>query len=126
MGLTNYGETLVLSLLKGSGTSYLGLLTVAAGEAGGGTEVSGGAYARQAVTFGNPSTDGNGVTSMSNSAQIEFPTATASWGTVVGWAIYDALTSGNMLWYGTLSTSKAISTNDTILLHSGDLVLKAE
>lgn len=126
MGLTNYGETKVLSLLKSSGTSYLALMTANAGEGGGGTEVSGGAYARQAIAFTNPSTNASGVSSMSNSAQIEFPTATAAWGTVTGWAIFDAASGGNMLWYGTLGTAKAITASDTILLHAGDLVLKAE
>ena len=126
MSLTNYGERHLLALLKANDTLYLALMTADADETGGGTEVSGGSYARQAVSLTDPATDGTGVTSMSNSAQIEFPTATASWGTVTGWALFDALTSGNMVWFGTLSASKAISVNDTILLHVGDLVLKAE
>ena len=126
MGLTNYGERHVLDLMRTNDTLYLGLMTAGADETGGGTEVSGGAYARKAITFSAAQTDGGGVTSMANSAQIEFPTATASWGTVTSWAIFDALSSGNLLWYGDLTVSKEILANDTILLHAGDLVLKAE
>ena len=126
MSLTNLGERKMLDLLSASGTLYLGLFTATASEAGGGTEVSGGAYARKAITFGAASTDGDGVTSMTNSTQIEFPTATASWGTVTAWGIWDSLTDGNLVWYGDLTVSKEILANDTILLHAGDLVLKAE
>jgi hypothetical protein len=78
-------------------TVYVGLFTVAPGEAGGGTEVSVGAYARQAVTFGAQS---GGL--CSNSGDILFPVATADWGTILAMAIFDALTTGNMLYYGLL------------------------
>lgn len=121
MSLTNYGETYVLGLVKAAKTYYLGILTATPTESSAGTEVSGGAYARQAITFAEP-VEGD-PSSMTNSAVIEFPTATAGWGTVVAWGVYDALTDGNLAWYGTLSVAKELSANDTIIVHAGDLKL---
>jgi hypothetical protein len=88
-------------------TVYVALFTSDPTDAGTGTEVSGGSYARKAITFGAPS---NGVTS--NSATVTFDQATGSWGTVTYMALYDASTSGNMLIYGALTTSKTITTGD--------------
>lgn len=97
-------------------TVYVGLFTSDPTDAGSGTEVSGGSYARTAVTFGAPS---NGVTT--NSAAVEFPQATASWGTV-GWiGIHDASTSGNLLYHTALDTSKTIDTGDIFKIAIGSL-----
>ena len=71
MSLTNHGEDKLLTLFKNEGPYYLALFTATPGETGGGTEVSGGAYARRQVTFGNPS---NG--SMKNSAAVSPAAAT--------------------------------------------------
>ena len=97
-------------------TVYVGLFTAAPGETGGGTEVSGGGYARQAVSF---SAAANGQTS--NSADITFPVATANWGTITHIALFDAATAGNMLWYGALSASKTIQTGDQFIIKAGNL-----
>lgn len=121
MGLTNYGETYVLGLIKSAKTYYLGVLTATPTDSSAGTEVSGGAYARQAITFAEPVS--GDPSSMANAVGIEFPTATAGWGTVVAWGVYDAATGGNLIWYGTLSVSKELSANDTILIHAGELKL---
>lgn len=118
MSLTNTGEDRVLTLIKGDGPYYLALFTTAPSEAGGGTEVSGGAYARQAVTFGNPSSG-----TMKNSAEIVFPTATASWGTVQAWALFDAATSGAMLWYGDIDVPKELLAADVYRIETGGLTL---
>jgi hypothetical protein len=99
-------------------TVYLGLFTSDPTDAGTGTEITGGSYARQSIIFASPS---NGVTS--NSAQITFPTATADWGTV-GWiGIYDSLTSGNLLYHSPLTTSKTIANGDVFLVGTGNLTL---
>ena len=90
-------------------TVYLALFTVAPTDAGGGTEVTGGSYARQAMTFGAPA---SGV--VSNSGSVTFPLAAAPWGTVVAIGIFDALTLGNLLYYGNMTTSKTIGTNDQL------------
>ena len=95
---------------------YVGLYTSDPTDANTGTEVSGGSYARTAVTMGSPS---NGVST--NSADVTFPTATASWGTV-GWiGILDASTSGNLLYHTPLDTSKTIDSGDIFKISSGNL-----
>jgi hypothetical protein len=97
-------------------TVYVSLWTSNPTDAGSGTEVSGGSYARTAVTFGAPS---DGVTT--NNADVTFPTATASWGTV-GWiGINDASTSGNLLYHTALDTSKAIDSGDIFKIATGNL-----
>ena len=97
-------------------TVYVSLWTSDPTDAGSGTEVSGGSYARTAVTFAAPS---NGVTT--NSADVTFPTATASWGTV-GWiGINDALTTGNLLYHSPLDTAKTIDSGDIFKISTGNL-----
>ena len=97
-------------------TVYVSLWTSDPTDAGSGTEVSGGSYARTAVTFGAPS---DGVTT--NNADVTFPTATGSWGTV-GWiGINDAATSGNLLYHTALDTSKQIDSGDIFKIASGNL-----
>jgi hypothetical protein len=121
MSFTNFLETEILdhvfagAAYTAPGTHYLGLFTSAPGEAGGGTELSGSAYARQSVAF---TTSGN---TTSNNAAVEFPTATGSWGTVTHVGVFDASTSGNLMAYATLSSSKAIATGDVFRVPSGDL-----
>jgi hypothetical protein len=99
---------------------YCALFTTAPTDAGGGTEVSGGAYARQAATF-SAATVGAGSTS--NSADITFPVATAAWNTINAVALFDASTAGNILWWGTLSTAKTINTNDQFKIAAGNLTI---
>ena len=97
-------------------TVYVSLYTTDPTDADTGTEVSGGSYARTAVTMGAPS---NGVST--NSADVTFPTATASWGTVTHIGIHDALTSGNLLFHTPLDTSKTIDSGDIFKIASGNL-----
>jgi hypothetical protein len=97
-------------------TVYVGLYTSDPTDANTGTEVSGGSYARQAATFGAPS-NGASVTT----ADITFPTATGSWGTI-GWiGILDASTSGNLLYHSPLDASKTISSGDIFKISAGNL-----
>jgi hypothetical protein len=105
-------------------TIYVGLFTAAPTDAGGGTEVSGGAYARQAVTFGAVS--GGSPSQISNSSAVTFPVATASWGTVVAFGLFDAATAGNLLAWANLSTSKAIDTNDQAQFAAGALTVSID
>ena len=123
MSLTNSFETSVLTWLLTTGTPspvrptawYLGLFTAAPGEAGGGTEISGSAYARQSFTF---TVSGD---TASNTDAIEFPTASGSWGTITHVAVFDSVTTGNMIAYATLTASKVIDTGDVLRVPSGDL-----
>jgi len=97
-------------------TVYVSLWTSNPTDAGSGTEVSGGSYARTSVTFAAPS---NGVTT--NNADVTFPTATASWGTV-GWiGINDSLSGGNLLYHTALDTAKAIDSGDIFKIATGNL-----
>ena len=97
-------------------TPYVALFTSDPTDAGSGTEVSGGSYARTAVTFGAPS---NGVST--NSADVTFPTATGSWGTV-GWiGIYDASARGNLLYHTPIDVSKTVTSGDIFKIASGNL-----
>ncbi len=94
---------------------YIGLFTVAPSDAGGGTEVSGGSYARKSVAF---TVSGNLAT---NSAAVEFDVATADWGTITSVAVFDAVSGGNMIAYATLTASKTISNGDVLRVSANDL-----
>jgi hypothetical protein len=95
---------------------YVGLYTSDPTDANTGTEVSGGSYTRTAVTMGSP-TDGVST----NSAAVEFPQASGTWGTV-GWiGILDATSSGNLLYHTALDTSKTISSGDIFKIAIGGL-----
>ena len=118
--LTNYLENKLIDHFLGTTTYtkpttvYVGLFTVTPGEAGGGTEVTGGSYARQAATFGAAS---SGATT--NSANIDFTGMPAA--TTVAIGIFDASTSGNMLLYGALTTNKTTDAGDTLRIATGSL-----
>ena len=97
---------------------YVALFTSDPTDAGSGTELSGNAYARKAVTFGAPS---NGVTS--NSSDVKFDQATGNWGTISHLGIFDASTSGNMLYHTQLTSSKTIETGDLFTIATSSLVV---
>ena len=123
MSLSNTFETTVLTWLLTSSAAtrptawYVALFTSNPAEDASGTEVStsGTAYARQSVTF---TVSGN---TASNSAAIEFPTATASYGTVTHVGVFDASSGGNLIAYAALTTSKAIDTGDVMRIPASDL-----
>ena len=94
---------------------YIGLFTAAPSDAGGGTEVSGGSYARKSVAF---TVSGNLAT---NSAAVEFDVATADWGIITSVAVFDAVSGGNMIAYATLTASKTISNGDVLRVPANDL-----
>lgn len=99
---------------------YVALYTTDPTDANTGTEVSGGSYARTAVTFATASgTSG----SVSSNADCTFPQATGSWGTV-GWiGIMDASSGGNLLYHTALDTSKTIDSGDIFKIASGSLTV---
>jgi hypothetical protein len=120
--LSNYLEnalvnaTLRATTYTSPTTVYVALFTTDPTDAGSGTEVSGGAYARTAVTFAAPS---NGVTT--NTADVTFPTCTLAWGIVTHIGIYDASTSGNLLYHTPLDASKTVDAADIFKISSGSL-----
>ena len=96
-------------------TVYLALYTSDPGDDNSGTECSGTSYARQSVAFSR-----SGATA-SNSAAVEFPTAGGAWGTITHFGVLDAATSGNLLYHGALTTSRAITSGDIFRVPTGDL-----
>ena len=109
----------------GSGPTslYVGLFTANPTDTGGGTEVSGGSYARvtiasslanwagtQSAASTTASSGASGTTSNNNS--ITFPTPSANWGVITGFGIFDATSGGNLLIWGSLSTSKTVNNGD--------------
>jgi hypothetical protein len=119
--LSDYAEKKLADHLFGAvtftppATLYYALFTSAPSDSGGGTQVSGGSYARSAVANNTTSFPGchatTGVTL--NGVSIQFPTATGNWGTVTHWGIFDAETGGNLLAWGALTTPRAIVSGDT-------------
>jgi len=102
-------------------TVYVALFTEAPTDAGGGTEVSGGSYARVAVTNNLTNWPAASGGAKSNGTEITFPQASGDWGTVVAFAIFDAASDGNMLYWGDLTNSKTIQNGDTAKFAVGDL-----
>lgn len=86
---------------------------------GGLVEPSSGSYARTAISFGAASSR-----RVTQSADVEFPTATAEWGWVTHYAVMDALTSGNMLAYGRLTTARQIVTNNTLTIPTSEVYVE--
>jgi hypothetical protein len=123
---SDYLENKVLDHFLGTASTtaptnvYVALFTADPTDADSGTEVttSGTAYARQTATFSAASSG-----STSNSADIEFSQATANYGTVTHFGIYDASTAGNLLFHGALTSSKTIETGDVFKIASGNLTI---
>jgi hypothetical protein len=128
--MSDYLETNLRTLIFRTGAGfaktaglYVALFTAAPSDSGGGTEVSGGSYARVNV----PPLDANwtapdgtgGLTA--NAATVTFPTATANWGTITHVGIFDAATAGNLLFHGALSASKVVNNGDTFSFAVGAL-----
>ena len=122
----------------GPATLYVGLLTANATDSTGGTEVTGNAYARVAVTSALAnwagtqaaasviaSSGASGTTS--NNGVITFPTPTPSgWGTVTGVGVYDAASGGNLLFYSALTVSKTIHPGDAVTFPAGTLTFQID
>jgi hypothetical protein len=100
---------------------YVSLHTADPTDAGTGTEVSGGSYARTAASFATASGTSGLV---ATDADVTFPTATATWGTV-GWiGLWDAASGGNMLYHTALDSSKTIDSGDIFKITTGNLTVE--
>ena len=121
MAFTDYLENKLLAhtfsntAYTSPSTVYVALYTVAPTDSSVGTEVTGGGYVRQSASF---TTTASATT---NASAIEYPTATADYGTVVAVAVLDASSSGNMLAFAALDASKTIQTGDVFRIPAGDL-----
>jgi hypothetical protein len=126
--LSNYAEAELLDHLLAVGAFtaptnvYAALSTADPLDTGAGiAEPAGGAYARQAVTFNAATGD---PTECNNNGDITFPTATASWGTITHFALFDAVSGGNMLVHGALTSSRAVGDGDTFRFLNGNLKVR--
>jgi len=125
--MSDYLENEILDHILGTGaytaptTVYVGLSTATLADDASGTELSGNGYARQSASF-NAAASGTA----DNSAAIEFPAATASWGTISHFGIYDAASSGNLLIHGAFTAAKLIDTGDILKISAGDLDVSAD
>lgn len=132
MSKSNFAENAVLNHRYGGpdyarpATVYIALFTSAPNDAGGGTEVAGGSYARAAVT--NDATNFPAAVggSKSNAVAVPFAQATAVWGTLTHGAIFDALVGGNLLDWGALGTPRTINTGDQFILGVGDIQISED
>ena len=113
--LSNFAENEMLDHMLGTGAYtapsnvFMSLWTSDPTDAGSGNELSGSGYARQDINF-SASSSGSAV----STGVVTFPTATGSWGTVTHMGIHDAVSSGNLLFHGPLTASKAIGAGDVV------------
>ncbi|MBP7949016.1 MAG: hypothetical protein KA004_05125 [Verrucomicrobiales bacterium] len=133
MCISNYLRKKILDLSLGAqafsfpGTVYLALYTVAPNASGGGSEVSGNAYARVAVTNNNTNWPDSvlGTGEKYLGVAQSFTTATGGgWGSIVAVGIFDAASNGNLLYYGSLTTPVSIGAGDIFRFPSGSAGLK--
>lgn len=133
-GKSDYLEAAILNhifrttALTQPGTLYVALFTAAPSDAGGGTEVAGGSYARASVgsadaDWSAPSGDPRQV---GNAGAITFPTATGTWGTLTHFAIMDAASAGNQLYWGALTSTPTISSGMTPSFAAGALTVSED
>lgn len=131
-GFTRFTATKVLNhILRASddprpAATYVGLYTANPTDSGGGTEVTGGSYARVQIVQGTGAWDAPTAAdpvATQNTAAVTFPAATANWGTVTGWGLFDASTAGNLLIWSALTTSRVINNGDTASFAAGAIDL---
>ncbi len=100
---------------------WVALFTAAPSDTGGGTEVTGGSYARKSTAAADWAVASAG--SASNAAAITFVTPSASWGTATHFGLFDAATVGNMTAWAPLTTSQAIGSGNTVSFAIGTLTI---
>ena len=129
--LSDYTENLLCNTFLGTTinspnavapTVYIALFTTTPGDAGGGTEVTGGAYARKSVTNDTTNFPNAVAGSKSNAIAQTFTTATADWGTIVAYGLYDAATAGNLLCWSAMAQNKIVYNGDPARFPIGSLV----
>jgi len=124
MSASNFLESQLITavLANGSYTGpedlYVALYSTAPTDSSAGTELSGDGYSRQTVTF-----DITGSVA-TNDADVEFGAATADWAAARAWAIVDAATSGNILFYRNFTTSQAVRSSKTLLFKTGNITIE--
>jgi len=120
--LSNHLENKFLDItLKGAtaynvATPYLALFSTDPTDAGSGTECSWTNYARQSMSFGTIS---NGT--VSSTGTIAFPAVVGANVTITHIGIYDASSTGNLLYHTPLDLAKTLSVDDVMSVASGGI-----
>lgn len=124
--ISNYLANALLNHIFGKGTYtpptniYVELSTTAPTDAGTNvTPPSGGGYARKQTAPSDWNMAAGRI--IDNANAIEFAEASASWGTLSHFALFDAASGGNFLGWGALATPKAVDSGDTARFAAGDL-----
>jgi hypothetical protein len=124
--MSDYLENKVLDHVLGTtsytmpATVYIGLSTASFNDDNSGTEISGGSYARQSIAF-----DAAASGTTDNTSAVDFPVATANWGTVSHYGLFDASSGGNLLVHGAFASSKTVETGDVLRIGAGELDITA-
>jgi len=124
MAKSNYLENKVIDHFLGTSSTsapsnvYMGLFTSNPTDANSGTEVSGNGYSRQVITF-NAASSG----SATNSSAETFTASGGNWGTITHFGIFDASTSGNLLYHGALTDDKVIEDGDSLVVATGAITI---
>lgn len=117
----------LLDLLYGSGTPatlYFGLFTASpAADGTGGTEVTGGSYARASLVNNNTNFPAASGAQKANATAIDWPAATALWGVAAWLVVFDAPTGGNRFDWGALDTPRTINNGDAFSIAIGQFVV---
>lgn len=136
-GLTDYASNKLIDLIWRAqsytwpANLYAALYTAAPSNAGGGTECSGGSYARVGIAsslsaWSGTQAPGSTVASsgtggrISNNATLAYPSPTASWGTVSHEGLFDAASAGNLIFWAALAASRTVSSGSAPQTHPAD------
>lgn len=123
--MSDFLEDSVLDLVlrgvpySGGSNIYAALYTTPTTDSGGGVEVVGGGYSRVQVAAFDPPASGQ----TSNSAPVSFNSATAGWGTVTHFALYDDPATGNLLYHGALTVPRTVNAGDTFVFPPGNITI---
>lgn len=122
-GMTNTFESWVIdhflrNTVETQVAPYLALYSVAPGETGGGTELTGNGYAREAITFG---VDTAGVTNNTNT--ITFTATGGAWSAIAGHAICDAVSAGNIMMYEDSVAGPTLADGDSYEFGASDITV---
>ena len=116
MPMSNYYRNLQLA---GLNNGYLALYTSNPNYDNSGTEVNKISYAREQISVVQ---NINGE--YKNSGDILYTTATEDWGVITHLAVFDAITGGNMLWFGAVEISQEIRTNEAFRIADSFLIFR--
>lgn len=125
---TNTYENSILNALCGNGADlastsmWVALFTAAPSDASGGTEATGGNYARK--SSGAWASAAGGV--VSNAATVTYATCTSTVGTITHFALMTDSATGSMVAWATLTASRDLATNDIAVFAVGSLTISLD